>query len=83
MKKLALAAVAVFAMSLGVASADPVSTPIGTVTVNEDGNLVYADGDAGNPNPLDGWASVDSNGKACADDNGSKGDVGGSPTCTP
>ena len=90
MKKLVLLAVAAVAMSLGAASADPVSTPIGTVTVAESGYIVAADGDAANPDPADGFASVSDDGQVCADDNGSpddgdasNGPESTSPTCAP
>lgn len=58
------------------------ATPAGTVC--EEGGVITADGDATNPDPLDGWAQVDTNtGTVCADDQGSPGDEGGSPTCAP
>ncbi len=81
MKKIVIMAVAAVAMSLGAAAADPIETPIGTVAVNEGGYLLNADGDAGNPDPADGFVSVSDSGQVCADDNGSAAESD-SPTCS-
>lgn len=90
MKKLALAlaATAMLAGTASAALADPVSTPIGTVAVNEGGDLVYADGYDTNPTPIGGFIQVKSSGQVCADDNGAKDDPStpepesSSPTCS-
>ena len=90
MKKLALAfaAATMLAGTAGAAFADKVEVPgVGSVTVNEDGDVIYADGNADNGlGPLTGFIQVKASGGACADDNGSK-DNGddtpdsASPTC--
>ena len=81
-KRLAVLALGIFALGAGVAHADQVATPIGTAYVNEGGYAVFADGDAGNPDPVDGYASVSDGGTICADDNGGWGSPGTSPTCS-
>lgn len=69
-------------MSLGLAqAADPVVVEIpandavnGSVTISADENTgaasVYAEGAAGNPDPLDGYAYADTSGTCLADDEG-------------
>ncbi|HWH45095.1 MAG TPA: hypothetical protein VNT32_10220 [Thermoleophilaceae bacterium] len=77
MKKLLLAAVAAAAMAFaGVATADPVDTPVGTLTVNEGGYVLLADGNADNPDPVDGYVSV-TEGNACVNDAGNPDDTDG------
>lgn len=87
MKKVLIMAVAAIAMSLSVASAT--ETPIGTVTAGEGGYVLNVDGDASNPDPIDGFVSVREDGQVCADDNGSADDGDASngaestsPTCS-
>lgn len=83
MKKIAALLAGAFVLgSVGVAGAEQVATPIGTAYVNEGGYVVFADGDAGNPDPVDGYISVSSGGRVCADDNGGWGSDGTSPTCS-
>lgn len=88
-KRIALvfAAATVAALGFTGAHAERIDTPIGSVGVNDSGYLVYADGNASNPDPVDGHISVSSSGKACADDNGGPTDPtnpnGTSPSCTP
>lgn len=77
MKKLLLAAVAAAAMAFaGIATADPVDTPVGSVTVNEGGYVLLADGNADNPDPIDGYVSV-TEGNVCANDAGNPDDTDG------
>jgi hypothetical protein len=73
-------AVAGFA-GIGAVHADPITSPVGTATVNEGGYVITADGDASNPDPFDGYVSVSSSGKACASDQGSPDDGTSTPTC--
>lgn len=77
MKKLlpALAAVATMAFGSG-AAADPIETDAGTVTVAEDGYVLLADGNEGNPHPLRGFVAIRATG-ACANDEGNPGDTDG------
>lgn len=87
-------AVALFlALGLGGVVTGPshaVDTPVGTITVNEGGYVVVADGNADNADPADGFISVSQSGQACADDNGTaddgnadNGPESDSATCTP
>jgi hypothetical protein len=100
MKTLIASIVATASLALaGIAFAQSIETPVGTLTVDPDNGYVLADGASGNPDPGDGWASVSAaDGQACADDNGTPGDYDedgvpdseetdpaqqGSPTCGP
>lgn len=91
MKKLVLGVVAAAVMGFaGSASAAPVCAPLACVTANEGGYVAVVDGDAGNPDPIDGFASVSEGGQVCADDNGTADDgdpengaESASPTCAP
>ncbi len=80
MKTVALFALAA-TLAAGPALADPIATPLGPVTVNEGGYLVYADGSSSNPGPLSGYAALTS-ASFCIDDHGSDG-ASSSPTCLP
>ncbi len=82
-KRIALLAGMAMMVAGGVVStghADPVQTPLGSASVNEGGYILVLDGTADNPDPLDGYISVDQNGKACASDEGTPGDTN-EPTC--
>ena len=85
MKKL-LAAAAAAGLTLGAfagaANAEPITTPIGTATVNEGGYIVYAEGNDGNPGPIAGFVTVSNDGTVCADDNGNA-EQSASATCAP
>lgn len=93
MKRIALAILLAFGLGLlgaNVASADTVCTAAGCVSVDEGGYVVVLDGDAGNPDPGDGFISVSDAPRICADDNGTaddgnagNGNESTSPTCGP
>lgn len=72
-----LALLAAAALAGGIATtalAEPVETPIGTLTVDADNGSVEADGADSNPDPADGYVTVDANGVCGADDGNSSSD---------
>jgi hypothetical protein len=68
--------------TFGSASAEEVCTDVGCASVAEGDYILVLDGAEGNPDPADGYISVDGAGTVCAEDEGSPGDEGGSPTCS-
>lgn len=74
------------------AHAERVEVPgVGSVSATGDpttqSGRITADGEAGNPDPADGYVTAGNDGTGpdgvCADDEGSPGDAGGTPTCAP
>lgn len=80
MKRFAIGLVAAGALGLvGMSSAvaEQVTTPLGTLAVNQDGWAVVADGNSTNPDPFDGYIGVDADGNAqCGDAGGPYNDDG-------
>lgn len=76
MKKLLSVTVGVLALgavSMSAAGANSaLNTPIGNLGVNQDGYIVVADGNSGNPDPLDGYIGI-------SDDPGCVGAFDGGP----
>lgn len=77
---LVLLLVLAIAIVPAVSQAECVSD-LGVATACADDSGVSLDGDAGNPDPLDGYITVSTDGDVCASDEGSPGDEDSDPLC--